>query len=220
MISWSGGKDCYLALQRVREDFDIVGLLTMMTEDGHRSRSHGLRPELLQYQARVLGVPHFTECASWVDYERAFGALLVNAKERGATHIIFGDVYPETSRIWAETASAREGLKAVEPLWGESTDKLAREFISTHSIAIITTVRDVHLDQSYLGRTFSPQLVEAFLKRGIDPCGERGEFHTFVTRFGPMGATIPFTTGEIYEIGGCSTIDLCLSVTQITQEKC
>ena len=76
MVSWSGGKDCYLAMLRVREEFEIVGLMTMMTEDGQRSRSHGLRPELLRYQADLIGVPHFTERATWKEYDSAFGKLL------------------------------------------------------------------------------------------------------------------------------------------------
>ncbi len=211
MVSWSGGKDCYLALSRARENFEIAGLLTMMTEDGQRSRSHGLRPELLQLQAKLLNLPHFTESATWADYEPAFGRLLVRARAQGATHIIFGDIYPEANRIWAETVSAREGLTAVEPLWAESTEKLAHEFLSTQSIAMITTVRDAHLDQSYLGRTFSSQLVDVFLKKDIDPCGERGEFHTFVTHFGQIDGSILVTAGAIHEVGGCSAIDLSLS---------
>jgi diphthine-ammonia ligase len=211
MVSWSGGKDCYLALTRVREDFEIAGLLTMMTEDGQRSRSHGLRPELLQSQAKLLGLPHLTEPATWADYETAFGRLLARARTQGATHIIFGDIYPEANRIWAETVSAREGLTAVEPLWAESTEKLAHEFLSTQSTAIITTVRDAHLDQSYLGKTFSFQMVDIFLEKEIDPCGERGEFHTFVTHFGQLDGSIPVTTGPIHEVGGCSAIDLSLS---------
>lgn len=113
--------------------------------------------------------------------------------------------------MWAEAVSASQGLTAVEPLWAESTEKLAREFLSTQSTAIITTVRDVHLDHSYLGKAFSSPLMDIFLAKGIDPCGERGEFHTFVTHFGQMGESIPVTTGPIHEVGGCSAIDLSLS---------
>jgi diphthine-ammonia ligase len=211
MVSWSGGKDCYLALSRTREEFEIAGLLTMMTEDGQRSRSHGLRPELLQAQANLLGIPHLMEPATWADYEIAFGKLLARARAQGASHIIFGDIYPQANRTWAETVSAREGLIAVEPLWAESPEKLAHEFLSTQSIAIITTVRDKHLDHSYLGRTFSSCLVGIFLEKGLDPCGERGEFHTFVTHFGGLNGSIPVTTGSIHEGAGCSAIDLNVS---------
>lgn len=210
MVSWSGGKDCYLALHRVREDFEFVGLLTMMTEDGRRSRSHGLRPELLRYQAELVGVPHFTECATWTEYERAFSRLLAKARTHGATHVVFGDIYPDANRIWAETISAGQGLTAIEPLWGEPTEKLVYEFISTQSTAVITTVRDAHLDRSFLGRTLTPKLIESFVEKGIDPCGERGEFHTFVTHYGGTDKSIPVAFGDVYEVSGCSAIDLQL----------
>jgi len=210
MVSWSGGKDCYLALKRVRGDFEIVGLLTMMTEDGQRSRSHGLRPELLRYQAELLGVPHLTECATWAEYEVAFSDLLAKARAFDITHVVFGDIYPDANRIWAETISAGQGLTAIEPLWGEPTERLVREFIATQSTAVITTVRDAHLDQSFLGRTLTPELIDIFLEKGIDPCGERGEFHTFVTHYGGTETSIPITFGDVYEVGGCSAIDLRL----------
>lgn len=211
MVSWSGGKDCYLAMHRVREEVEIVGLLTMMTEDGQRSRSHGLRPELLQYQAELIGVPHFTECATWEEYESAFGRLLAKARALDVTHVVFGDIYPEANRIWAENISASQGLEAIEPLWSEPTEKLVREFIATQSKAVITTVRDAYLDHSYLGRTLTPELVDIFIDKGIDPCGERGEFHTFVTHYGGAKSSIPVVAGEIHEVGGCSSVDLKLA---------
>jgi uncharacterized protein (TIGR00290 family) len=211
MVSWSGGKDCYLAMLRVREEFEIVGLMTMMTEDGQRSRSHGLRPELLQYQADLIGVPHFTECATWKEYESAFGKLLAKARALDVTHLVFGDIYPEANRIWAETISAGQGLHAIEPLFGESTEKLVHEFIATRSTAVITTVRDAFLDRSYLGKTLTPELIDVFLERGIDPCGERGEFHTFVTHYGGTETSIPIMVGEMHEVGGCSAVDLKLA---------
>ncbi|MGH9354948.1 MAG: adenosine nucleotide hydrolase, partial [Terriglobia bacterium] len=176
VVSWSGGKDCCLAFHRVRGQFDIVGLITMMTEDGQRSRSHGLRPDLLQEQARLMGVPHFTQAAAWMDYDDAFSRLLSRVRVLGVTHVIFGDIYPDANRIWAENISADQGLTAVEPLWDEPTDRLVHEFISTQSAALITTVQDAYLDDTYLGRSLTRELVQALVQKGIDPCGERGEF--------------------------------------------
>jgi len=211
VVSWSGGKDCCLALHRVREQFDIVGLITMMTEDGQRSRSHGLRPELLQKQAQLLGVPHFTEAAAWADYDDAFGCLLSRVSALGVTHAIFGDIYPDANRAWAEEISAAQGLTAVEPLWAEPTDRLVDEFLSTQSIALITTVRDAYLDDTYLGSSLTPELVQILVRQGIDPCGERGEFHTFVTQYAGFTASIPVRTGPIHRANGCSSIDLLLA---------
>jgi len=208
VVSWSGGKDCCLALHRVKDQFDIVGLITMMTEDSRRSRSHGLRPELLQKQARLLGIPHFTEDAAWADYDDAFGRLLSRVRADKVTHVISGDIYPDANRIWAEKMCGGQGLTAVEPLWAEPTDRLAYEFLSTQSVALITTVRDAYLDDSYLGRPLTRELVQAFVQKGIDPCGERGEFHTFVTHYGGFGRPIPVKTGAIHRASGCSAIDL------------
>jgi len=211
VVSWSGGKDCCLALHRVKEQFDIVGLITMMTEGGHRSRSHGLRPELLQKQAQLLGLPYFTEAAAWADYDAAFGRLLLRMSALGVTHAIFGDIYPDANRVWAEKISAGQGLTAVEPLWAEPTDRLVDEFFSTQSIALITTVRDSYLDDTYLGRPLTRELVRTFTQKGIDPCGERGEFHTFVTHYEGFQSSIPVKTGSIHREGGCSAIDLELA---------
>ena len=120
---------------------------------------------MLQSQAKLLGLPHLTEPATWADYEAGFGKLLARARALGATHIIFGDIYPEANRIWAETVSARQGLTAVEPLWAESTEKLAREFLSTQSTAIITTVRDVHLDLVHNGSILLKKSLSEFRAR-------------------------------------------------------
>lgn len=211
VVSWSGGKDCCLAFHRTRDQFNIVGLITMMTEDGRRSRSHGLRPELLQKQAQLLGIPHFTEDATWRDYEQAFSRLLSRVRALGVTHAIFGDIYPDANRAWAENVSAGQGLTAVEPLWAEPTDRLADEFLSTQSIALITTVRDAYLDDTYLGMPLTRELVQTFVQKGVDPCGERGEFHTFVTHCEGFGGSIRVRTGAIHRAGGCSAIDIELA---------
>lgn len=211
VVSWSGGKDCCLALHRVRDQFDIIGLITMMTEDGRRSRSHGLRPKLLQKQSQLLGIPHFTEGAAWTNYDNAFGRLLSRIRAERVTHVIFGDIYPDANRTWAENMCAGQGLTAVEPLWGEPTDRLAYEFLSTQSIAVITTVRDAYLDDSYLGKPLARELVQAFVQTGIDPCGERGEFHTFVTHYQGFEGSISVKTGAIHRASGCSAIDLDLT---------
>lgn len=214
VVSWSGGKDCCLALHRVKDQFDIVGLITMMTEDGRRSRSHGLRPKLLQKQSQLLAIPHFTEDAAWSNYDEAFGRLLSRVRAERVTHVIFGDIYPDANRIWAENMCAGQELTAVEPLWSEPTDRLAYEFLSTQSIAVITTVRDAYLDDSYLGKPLTRELVQAFAQKGIDPCGERGEFHTFVTHYEGFEGSISVKTGAIHRASGCSAIDIELSGSQ------
>jgi diphthine-ammonia ligase len=130
----------------------------------------------------------------------------------GVTHVIFGDIYPDANRVWAENISAGQGLTAVEPLWDEPTGSLVHEFISTQSTALITTVRDAYLDETYLGRSLTRELVQALVQKGIDPCGERGEFHTFVTQYEGFNASISVKTGAIHRVDGCSAIDIELDV--------
>jgi diphthine-ammonia ligase len=180
-ISWSGGKDSCAAYHRARPDFDIIAAITMFNEDGARSRSHGLRPEIVAAQVERLGLQGIGERCSWGTYDEAFARSLASASELGVTHVIFGDILFDEHREWAERLSAGSGLTAVEPLWKRSTTDLYREFLSSGTRARIVTVRESKLDASFLGRDLADDLLADFVARGVDPCGERGEYHTVVT---------------------------------------
>jgi diphthine-ammonia ligase len=180
-ISWSGGKDSCAAYHRARGAFDIVTAITMFNEDGSRSRSHGLRPEILAAQIDRLGVQSITETCTWDSYNVAFDRALGRAAADGVTHVVFGDILFDEHRACAERLSSGRGLTAVEPLWKESTTDLYRSFISSGARARIVTVRSSKLDESYLGRDLAEDLLDDFVARGVDPCGERGEYHTVVT---------------------------------------
>jgi len=211
VVSWSGGKDCCLAFYRSLDQFDVVGLITTMTEDGSRSRSHGLRPALLAKQAESLGLRHFSERSTWDHYEQAFERLLVRSKDLDVTHVIFGDMYPDAHKDWVESQCKRQGMVAVEPLWSESSERVGREFVSTGATALIVTVRDENLDTTFLGRQYSNELIDQFLSMGIDPCGERGEFHTFVSSGPGFSQTIVTVAQGIHQEKGCSALDLALA---------
>jgi diphthine-ammonia ligase len=180
-ISWSGGKDSCAAYHRARAEFDIIAAVTMFNEDGARSRSHGLRPEIVAAQVERLGLQSIAERCSWDSYDEAFARALASAAELGITHVIFGDILFDEHREWAERLSAGSGLTAVEPLWKQSTTDLYREFLSSGTRARIVTVRESELDTSFLGRDLAEDLLADFVARGVDPCGERGEYHTVVT---------------------------------------
>jgi diphthine-ammonia ligase len=211
VVSWSGGKDCCLAFHRSLNQFDVVGLITTMTEDGSRSRSHGLRAALLAKQAESLGLQHFLEPSTWDHYEQAFERLLVRSKDLDVTHVIFGDMYPDAHKEWVESQCKRQGMVTVEPLWSESSERVGREFVSTGATALIVTVRDEDLDTTFLGRQYSNELIDQFLSLGIDPCGERGEFHTFVTSGPRFSQTIVTVAQGIHQEKGCSALDLALA---------
>ena len=180
-ISWSGGKDSCAAFHRARPHFDIVCAITMLNEDGSRSRSHGLRPEVIAAQIERLGIQSVTERCAWATYNDAFDRALATAAAMGVTHVIFGDILFEEHREWATQLTRRRNLTAVEPLWGESTTDLYRDFLELGGKARIVTIRSSALDESFLGRELAAGMLDEFIASGVDPCGERGEYHTVVT---------------------------------------
>ena len=180
-ISWSGGKDSCAAYHRARDAYDFVAAITMFNEDGTRSRSHGLRPEILEAQVKRLGLTSITERCGWDTYDAAFDRALADAAAMGITHVVFGDILFDEHREWAERLSAGRSLTAVEPLWKQSTTDLYRSFLASGTRARIVTVRSSKLEESFLGRDLAEDLLEEFVARDVDPCGERGEYHTVVT---------------------------------------
>jgi uncharacterized protein (TIGR00290 family) len=156
-------------------------MITMCDDEAGRSRSHGLRPEILDAQAERLGLARITGRCKWSSYDAAFSVALDEVAARGITHVIFGDILFEEHRMWAERICATAGLIAVEPLWGASTDRLFDEWVSSGSEAVIVTARAEHLDESWLGRILRREMFDELQRLGVDACGERGEYHTLVT---------------------------------------
>jgi len=209
-VSWSGGKDSYLALHRSVTRFDIVAAITMFNDDGTRSRSHGLRPEVVELQAQRLGLAHVHACGSWASYEEAYCGALREARALGVTHVIFGDIMYASNREFPERVCAAEGLTAIEPLWGELTASLFREFVSTGATARIVTVRDGVLDRTWLGQTLTMDMLPEFERMGVDPCGEHGEYHTVVVDAPLFKSALPIRMGTDVCHDGCWAIDLTL----------
>jgi diphthine-ammonia ligase len=207
-VSWSGGKDSLAAVAATRGQLDLVCALTMFDETGRRSRSHGLRPELVAAQAARLGLRSVTARCSWATYNDAFTTALRGLAEDGITHVVFGDlVYPE-HRDWAEARCAEAALTAVEPLFGIPTDNLFDAFLASGATAIMVTVREPWLDETWLGRPLDAAMKPAFLARGIDPCGERGEYHTAVVDSPLFTHPVTVTHGERVRRGECVALDL------------
>ena len=183
-------------------------MITMVDEDAARSRSHGLRPEVLDAQADRLGLRRITGRCSWQTYDAAFDAALREAKADGVTHVIFGDILFDEHRAWAEARCTANGLTAVEPLFGSSTLALFHDWIDSGAEAIIVTARAGLLDESWLGRVLRLGMVEEFARLGVDPCGERGEYHTVVTNSPLFSAPINVAHGECVLRSGCHALDL------------
>ncbi|MBI3492163.1 MAG: diphthine--ammonia ligase [Acidobacteria bacterium] len=209
-ISWSGGKDSCAALHRTRADFDIVSMVTMFDEDAARSRSHGLRPEVLAAQADRLGLRHVIGRCTWRSYNAAFDDALARVKADGVTHVIFGDILFEDHRQWAEQMCGAQGLTAVEPLFGSPTETLFEEWTASGADALIVTTRAALLDSSWLGRPLRREMLAEFTRLGVDPCGERGEYHTLVTRSPLFRAPLLVSSNGHVRRSDCWALDVLL----------
>jgi uncharacterized protein (TIGR00290 family) len=207
-VSWSGGKDSCAALQRSVASYDVVAMLTMFDEDAARSRSHGLRPEVLAAQARCLGLRHTIGRCTWATYDTVFARTLEALAADAITHVIFGDILFDEHRRWAERMCEPHGLTAVEPLFGSQTDQLFEEWVSSGAEAVIVTTRAEYLDDSWLGRPLSHDMAPELKRRGVDLCGERGEYHTLVTNCSLFDAALRVRYRERVQRSGCWALDV------------
>jgi len=184
-MSWSSGKDSAYALHvaRAGQTVDVEGLLVCVNADADRVAMHAVRRTLLEAQAERLGLPlHLVEipspCPNDV-YETRMGAAMAEARAAGVERIVFGDLFLADVREYRERKLSGTGLTPVFPLWGRPTDALAREMLGAGVRAVLTCVDPKVLPAEFSGRTFDADLLRD-LPDGVDPCGERGEFHTFV----------------------------------------
>jgi uncharacterized protein (TIGR00290 family) len=190
---------------------EIVGLLTTVTSEFGRVSMHAVRERLLDLQASSLGLPCRKVRIPWPcvneTYEAEMARALEEARGAGVTHVIFGDLFLEDIRAYREAKLAGSGIEPVFPLWGRDTARLAREMLEGGLRATLTCVDPRALDAAFAGRAFDATLL-AELPAGVDPCGERGEFHTFASA-GPMfEAPIAVTPGEVVTREGFVFADL------------
>jgi uncharacterized protein (TIGR00290 family) len=190
LLSWSSGKDSAWALHKLRRvsDVEVVGLMTTVNQLHQRVAIHAVRLELLQRQAEALSLPlHIIDlpgpCTN-SQYEAAMQRFVDESKRREIECMAFGDLFLEDIREYRETKLAGTGITPLFPLWGSPTDLLAREMIASGLRAVVTCVDPQHLPLSFAGREFNQQFLDD-LPSQVDPCGERGEFHTFAFD-GPM----------------------------------
>ncbi|MBI3788298.1 MAG: diphthine--ammonia ligase [Ignavibacteriales bacterium] len=202
VFNWSGGKDSSLCLYKVLKagEFDVSHLLTSVNSHYQRISMHGVRVELLEQQAASLNIPLtkilLPEMPDMSEYDKAMSDALQTLKRDGVQAAIFGDIFLEDLRKYREEKLSLLDLKGVFPLWKISTSALAREFIDLGFKAVTVCVNEKYLDQSFVGRVIDHEFLND-LPSNVDPCGEYGEFHSFVYD-GPMFTKpIGFTKGEI-----------------------
>lgn len=204
VFCWSGGKDSAMALRTLLQQSDVrvAGLLTTVTEGYERISMHGVRRELLRQQAASIGLPLHEvrippQCVNSI-YESRMAETLRLHLEKGVQSVAFGDIFLEDLRAYREKNLGRIGMSALFPIWKRDTRELIAEFHSAGFRAIAVCVDSKVLDRSFAGR----ELDEAFfrdLPPGVDPCGENGEFHTFVFDGPIFREAIPIRTGEVID---------------------
>jgi uncharacterized protein (TIGR00290 family) len=202
LFNWSSGKDSALALYKILQnpDFKIECLLTSVNQQFQRISMHGVRVELLQAQAKSIGIPlkimQIPEMPTMEVYENVVTETLIELKKQGITHSVFGDIFLEDLRKYREDQLAKLDFKAVFPIWKIPTKDLIQEFISLGFKTIVVCVNERNLDKSFVGRIIDQDFIND-LPEDVDVCGENGEFHTF-TFDGPIfSKPIDFEIGEI-----------------------
>jgi uncharacterized protein (TIGR00290 family) len=207
MLAWSSGKDSAWALHVLRQDpaVEVIGLLTTLNGAFDRVAMHAVRRELLRRQAESVGLPLLTVDLPWPCSNEVYEQLMAKAcagmAEMGAEAVAFGDLYLEDVRAYRVAQMAATGLEPIFPLWGRPTKELAREMIAGGQRARLTCVDPKKLPRDFAGREFDLELLQD-LPPGTDPCGENGEFHSFVYESPVLRQPLRIVSGEVVERDG------------------
>lgn len=201
-LNWSGGKDSALALYHAQQDpaLEVAALFTSVNAAHNRVSMHGVRRQLLQLQAQSIGLPLYTaelpEMPGMSDYERIMEQCVVGLQSKGFQTAIFGDIFLEDLKRYREEQLARVSLPCVFPIWKKDSRQLVRQFIDLGFKAVLVCVNSQYLDSSFCGRMIDDALLND-LPANVDPCGENGEYHSFVFDGPLFNIPIPFTKGEV-----------------------
>ncbi|MCK4863628.1 MAG: diphthine--ammonia ligase [Dehalococcoidales bacterium] len=221
--SWSGGKDCCLALHRaVAGGLAVSYLANTVSDDGQRSRSHGISAAVIRKQAEALGIPIVQQRTEGDNYEAQFIRMLKTFRQEGIDGGVFGDIDFEPHRDWIERVCAEADITPHLPLWGEDQKKLMEEFIDAGFIAVVIAAKAELFGEEVLGqkidRDFIKQLDELSKTRDITPCGEAGEYHTLVIDGPLFKKRLEITQSRKVEREGIRFLDiLSLELKSITR---
>ena len=209
-VSWSGGKDCALAAYKaMSQGHQVLYLVNLISEDGERSRSHGIRREVIALQAKAMGIPLIQVKTSWEQYEENFKQAVRGLKNKGVEGGVFGDIDIEEHRQWVERVCGELGIKPLLPLWRLDPGELLSEFLRLGFKAIVVATK---LDQNLLGRGLDKSLLTEIQGLGAHPSGEYGEYHTFVTAGPILKRSIKVTRGEIRVRSDARLLDISVEL--------
>lgn len=201
-VSWSGGKDCMFALYsflQASPQNQVSYLINFCDSELLQSRSHGLESSLIQAQAEAIGIPLIQEPVTRGTYELHLKKVINQLKAEGIHTGVFGDIYLDVHRDWIERVCAEMDITPVFPLWGESTTSLMHKFIDAGFRTLLVSVKDEARFHPLLGKEMNYQLLNQLLQmEGVDPCGENGEYHTYVFDGPFFSYPVPYKPGEPY----------------------
>lgn len=211
VASWSGGKDSAMAYYRAIQSGMIPKRIwTMFEESGERSKSHALPIEVVEAQAKSLGIPFMLRGSNWNSYESEFLDAMKECKDAGIDYGVFGDIDLVDHLEWVRKTCAKIGVEAVHPLWMEPRRKILEEFVGAGFIAYIVVVNTKMMPANFIGRQFTIKLMDELEKLGIDACGESGEFHTVVVDGPIFSERVPIVFSGEHERDGYVFLDVKL----------
>jgi uncharacterized protein (TIGR00290 family) len=230
IFCWSGGKDSALALNRILKEgqLEVVCLLTTINEHFQRISMHGVRESLLDQQAAAIGIPlekmFVSQKSSNEEYGARMEVILRKYQKQGVEYVIFGDIFLEDLRKWREKNLEQVGLKAIFPIWKIDTRELIQEFITLGFESVLCCINDAYLTESFVGKYINQDFLKA-LPSNVDPCGENGEYHSFVFAGPIFKKKVPIRIGEkVYKPieqthPGTSTNAVCPTTSAIQDSK-
>ena len=209
--SWSGGKDCMLALYRTLQnsEHEVAYLVNMCDTDGEHSRSHGIKKSFIAEQAAALNIPIIQETTDFKGYETCFKSVINNLKKEGVAAGIFGDIYLMEHRTWIERVCMESGIQPIFPLWKNDTKELLKEFIDAGFRTLTVAVNTDKLNENWLGRVLDISFYnEITTMESIDPCAEDGEYHSFVFDGPIFSNPVSFSKGRVTKKNNHSFLEL------------
>ena len=208
-LMWSGGKDSALALQRATAaGLVVTRLINFYDAATGRVRFHATRSDMIRAQAIAAGLELRAIGTSWPAMEGRLCEELATLRRDGFAGVVLGDIHLAEVRAWYEKRVRSEGLQHAEPLWGESSAQLVREFVDAGGRAVITCIDTSRLDASWLGRIIDEAFLDEIGDTGVDPCGENGEYHSFAFRGPVFTRPVNWRPGETRSESGFSQLDL------------
>jgi len=181
IASWSGGKESCLALYEARgKGYEISQLVNFISKESQRVSFHGTDAKLIQLQSQAMRIPLLQKETTWDGYEQEFKDAVRSLIPSGVEGMVFGDIYLQEHKDWVERVCGDLGIKAIEPLWGRSTEEILSSFIDDGFQAVIVSAKSDLIDEDFIGRRVDRAFMQYLKRKNIDVCGENGEYHTLV----------------------------------------